>query len=139
MNLKSVEQCSIWGTVGLICSLFCVNTGRAYFSGRGPAGVTRLADSSVLIKAARPVAIGYADPKGQPINGVSDLNGWISITITPKMVGKTIAVYTSIETKRTKGGRTSPVQQAWIKKVKRAMGIAFVANSAESAKRQIVN
>ena len=95
MNLESTEQRNIRGAIGLLCSIFHVNTGRAYISNRGPAGVSRLADSSVLVKAAQPVAIGYADPKGQPVSGVADLNGW-----------------TSVETKRTKGGRISPAQQA---------------------------
>lgn len=95
MNLELTEQRNISGAIGLLFSLFRVNTGRAYISNRAPAGASRLTDSSVLIKAALPVAIGYADPKGQPVSGVADLNGW-----------------TSVETKRTKGGRISPAEQA---------------------------
>lgn len=134
---ESVEQRNIWGAIGLICSLFRVNTGRAYVSGMGPAGVSKLADNSILMKAARPIGMGYTDPRGQLVEGVSDLNGWTSIVITPAMIGQTIAVYTSVETKRTKGGRTSLVQESWINKVRQAGGIAFVANCAQSAKEQL--
>ncbi|EHQ9605681.1 hypothetical protein KS527_004437, partial [Salmonella enterica] len=59
--------------------------------------------------------------------------------ITPEMVGQKIAVYTSIETKRTKGGRTSSDQVDWIQKVTEAGGIAFVANNAQSALSQLTD
>lgn len=138
-RLESTEQRSIWAAVGLICSLFRVNTGRAYISGMGPAGVNKLSDNSILMKAARPIAIGLADPMGNPVNGVSDLNGWTTIEITPEMVGQRVAVFTSVETKRTKGGRVSIEQQSWIDKVTAAGGFAFVANSAEVAREAITH
>ncbi|EMD0638888.1 VRR-NUC domain-containing protein [Salmonella enterica] len=134
---ESVEQRNIWGAIGLLCSLFRVNTGRAYVSGMGPAGVSKLSDNSILMKAARPIGMGFTDPRGQLVTGVSDLNGWTSIVITPAMIGQTIAVYTSVETKRTQGGRTSIDQERWISKVQKAGGIAFVANCAQSAKAQV--
>lgn len=136
---ESAEQRLIWGAVGLLCSLFRVNTGRAYVSGMGPAGVSKLSDNSILMKAARPIGMGYTNPRGEIVTGVSDLNGWTTIEITPEMVGKKIAVYTSIETKRTKGGRTSADQEAWIQKVTEAGGIAFVANNAQTAVKQLTN
>ncbi|HAV7961484.1 TPA: hypothetical protein JK846_003598 [Escherichia coli] len=136
---ESDEQRLIWGAVGLLCSLFRVNTGRAYVSGLGPAGVSKLSDNSILMKAARPIGMGFTNPRGEIVTGVSDLNGWTTVEITPEMVGQKIAVYTSIETKRTKGGRTSSDQVDWIQKVTEAGGIAFVANNAQSALSQLTD
>ena len=55
--------------------------------------------------------------------GSSDLIGWTPVTITPEMVGDTIAVFTSIEAKG-KGGVLSKRQIAWLKAVKDAGGLA---------------
>jgi hypothetical protein len=58
----------------------------------------------------------------------ADLIGWRSITITPDMVGTTVAIFASIEVK-TPTGRVSPQQQAWMAVVQGAGGIAGVARS----------
>lgn len=134
---ESAEQRLIWGAVGLLCSLFRLNTGRAYVSGMGPAGVSKLSDNSILMKAARPIGMGFTNPRGEIVTGVSDLNGWTTIEITPEMVGQRVAVFTSIESKRTKGGRTSSDQEAWIQKVLEAGGIAFVANTGDVAVKKL--
>ncbi|ECZ5235244.1 hypothetical protein AH156_19830 [Salmonella enterica subsp. enterica serovar Enteritidis] len=134
---ESAEQRLIWGAVGLLCSLFRLNTGRAYVSGMGPAGVSKLSDNSILMKAARPIGMGFTNPRGEIVTGVSDLNGWTTIEITPEMVGQHVAVFTSIESKRTKGGRTSSDQEAWIQKVLDAGGIAFVANTGDVAVKKL--
>ena len=136
-HLESTEQRNVWGAIGLICSLFRVNTGRAYVSGLGPKGVSKLTDNSILMKAARPLGVGFINPRNEVVSGVSDLNGWTTVEITPEMVGQKVAVFTSVETKRTKGGKTSQEQQDWIEKVTRAGGIAFVANSAETARDKL--
>jgi hypothetical protein len=60
--------------------------------------------------------------------GSADLIGWRSITITPDMVGTTVAIFASIEVK-TPTGRVSPQQQAWMAVVQGAGGIAGVARS----------
>ncbi|EAB4417267.1 hypothetical protein D7B12_17710 [Salmonella enterica] len=132
-NRESTEQRLIWAAVGLDCTLYRVNTGRGFVSGLGPAGVSKLTDNSILLKAARPIPLGFINTRNEVVEGVADLNGWTSITITPEMVGQTIAVFTSIETKRPKGGVISPTQMAWKEKVSAAGGIAFVANSAHTA------
>lgn len=136
-NRESTEQRLIWAEVGLDCTLYRVNTGRAYVSGMGPNGVSKLSDNSILMKAARPIPMGFTNPRGEVVSGVSDLNGWTSITITPEMVGQTIAVYTAIETKRSAGGRTSEDQVKWIEKIRAAGGIAFVANSGHTARAML--
>lgn len=139
MSSEGTTQREIWGELGLSCTLYRVNTGRGVISGLGPNGVTKLSDGAALVKAARPIALGYADPKGDPVKGTADLNGWTTLTITPEMVGKKIAVYTSVETKRTKGGRVSPDQLAWQQKITRAGGIGIIANSPNSAREAFQN
>lgn len=121
----------------MLCTLFRLNTGRAWISGFGPKGVQRLTDGSVLIKAARPVALGFSLTNGDPLNGASDLNGWTEVEITPEMVGRRIAVFTAIECKASSGGRTSAEQHNYIGQVQRAGGIAGVAASPEQAKQII--
>lgn len=114
-------------------TLFRLNSGKAWISNLGPKGVTRLQDGSVIIQAARPVALGFAYPNGEPVVGQLDLGGWTKITITPDMVGREIPVATFIDAKRTKGGRTSSDQQNFADQVTKAGGIAGIANSPEAA------
>lgn len=134
MTAESNVQRLVWVAVAATTILFRVNTGRAWLSGMGPAGVRKLTDGSVHIQAARPIAMGLSRTNGDPVKGTSDLNGWTSVVITPAMVGCRVAVYTAIETKRSKGGRTSDDQQNFIDQVTKAGGIAGVANSAEAAR-----
>lgn len=131
MSAENTVQRSIWLALGKACRLFRVNTGKAWLSGAGP--VQRLQDGSVLVPAARPVALGFGLPSGDPVVGAADLCGWTTVEVTPAMVGKRVAVFTSIETKRTKGGRTSGDQINWMEQVQKAGGIAGVANSPEFA------
>lgn len=77
------------------------------------------------------------DQHGRPVQfglckGSADLIGWRSITITPAMVGTTIAVFTSVEVK-TPTGRIRPEQQQWLEAVQAAGGIAGVARSVADA------
>lgn len=138
MTSESTVQRAVWVAVAATTILFRVNTGRAWLSGMGPAGVRKLTDGSVHIQAARPIALGFSNTSGEPVKGTADLNGWTSVVITPDMVGCRVAVYTAIETKKSKGGRTSDDQANFIQRVREAGGIAGVANSAEAA-RQIVS
>lgn len=64
--------------------------------------------------------------------GSADLIGWRTITITPDMVGRQVAVFTSIEVK-TERGRIRPEQQAWLGCVQSAGGIGGVARSVADA------
>lgn len=129
MAAESTVQRMVWGAMAATTILFRVNTGKAWLSGMGPAGVRRLTDGSVHIQAARPIALGFARPNGDTVVGTPDLIGWTSVLITPDMVGCRVAVYTAIETKRTKGGRTSEDQANFIAQVVKAGGIAGVANT----------
>ena len=79
------------------------------------------------------------DQNGRPVSfglckGSADLIGWKRVTVTPEMVGSTVAVFTSIEVK-TPTGRLRHEQQQWLDAVQAAGGIAGVARSVEDAQR----
>ena len=69
--------------------------------------------------------------------GSSDLIGWTTITITPEMVGRRIAVFTAIEVKSATG-RASDKQKKFINRIHDCGGIAGVARSLDDAE-SIVN
>lgn len=80
-------------------------------------------------RTGRPVQFGLA-------RGSADLIGWRTITVTPEMVGRRLAVFTSIEVK-TPTGRLTPAQSAWLGTVRGAGGIAGVARSVRDAQQII--
>ena len=71
------------------------------------------------------------------VQGSSDLIGWTTVTVTPDMVGRKLALFTAIEVK-TKTGRVSESQTNFINRVREAGGLAGVARSVEDA-RKILN
>jgi hypothetical protein len=131
MAAESTVLRQVWLALGRFSRLFRTNSGKAWVSGAGPA--KRLTDGSVLVPAGRPVALGLSLVNGDPVNGQSDLQGWTLVRVTPQMVGNVYPIYTAIETKRSKGGKTSSDQANFIDQVKNAGGIAGVANSVEAA------
>lgn len=130
MAAESTVMRQVWAAVAASTILFRCNTGKAW-TGFGPP--RRLTDGSVVLAQARPIALGFSRPSGDPVNGTPDLIGWTPVVITADMVGCTCAVFTAIETKRTTGGRTSTEQANFIAQVQRAGGIAGVANTPEAA------
>ena len=80
-------------------------------------------------RTGRPVQFGLA-------RGSADLIGWRTITITPDMVGRQLAVFTSIEVK-TPTGRVRPEQHAWLSTVQQSGGIAGIARSVADASQII--
>ena len=74
----------------------------------------------------RPVSYGLC--KGSP-----DLVGWVSVEITPEMVGRRLAVFAGIEVK-TERGRVEVEQLNFIEQLQAAGGLAGVARSVEQAK-----
>ena len=63
--------------------------------------------------------------------GSSDLIGWVPVTITPDMVGRQIAVFTGVEVK-TLTGKAQENQKIFRNNVRRAGGIACIANSPKA-------
>lgn len=80
----------------------------------------------------------YRDETGRVIRygvgnpGGSDLIGWTPVTITPDMVGRTVAVFTAVEVKTPKGKPTE-AQINFLHQVKQSGGIAGIARSADDA------
>lgn len=118
-----VKEMRIWASE-LGARLFRQNTGMGWI---GKARVFRarlqvwVNPGDVLIPKARPFHAGF--------EGWSDLGGWVPVTITPDMVGKTVAVYVQAEVKDH--GRVSEDQTRWIGIVNRAGGIAGVVRTRD--------
>ena len=74
------------------------------------------------------VKYGVANPGG------SDLIGLRTVTITPEMVGRKLAVFSAIEVK-TPTGRATEQQQQFIEMVRSFGGIAGIARSVEQAQQ----
>jgi hypothetical protein len=125
-----------WLAVTATTTLFRVNTGKAWTGAGKP---IRNADGSITLPFARPISLGFSLPNGDPVTGAGDLNGWTTIVITPEMVGRRVAIYTSLEIKNSAGGKKSEEQLRWINVVKSAGGCAGFANSPEQAKQIIDN
>jgi hypothetical protein len=83
--------------------------------------VVRNRDGSITITDPRPLHAGLAQ-------GSADLVGWKPVVITPDMVGKTVAVFASVEVK-TLRGRPTKEQVAWMKVVAGAGGFSGIARS----------
>jgi hypothetical protein len=73
--------------------------------------------------------------------GSPDLVGWVPVTITPEMVGQTVAVFCGLEIK-TGRQKARPEQQAFLDAVRAAGGIAAVvygtADAVEAVKKGLV-
>ena len=87
--------------------------------------VIKLQNGDVLIKNARPLHAGLCV-------GSSDLIGWTPVTVTPDMVGKTVAIFTACEVKAP-NGRATEAQLNFISQVLKAGGFAGIARSPGDA------
>ena len=94
--------------------------------GSGPARLWRNNTGALKDATGRLVRYGLCP-------GSSDLIGLRQVTITPDMVGQTIAQFVAIEVKDR--GRLTEQQQAFITIVQQAGGLAGVARSVEDARR----
>lgn len=84
--------------------------------------VTRLSDGSIHIQNPRIVHAGL-------FIGSSDEIGYTPIKITTDMVGKTVAVFTSIEVKYRSSLRKEQI--TWLTRIKDVGGIAGVVRSSD--------
>jgi hypothetical protein len=94
--------------------------------GAGPARLWRNNTGALKDATGRLVRYGLCP-------GSSDLIGLRQVTITPDMVGQTIAQFVAIEVKDR--GRATPEQERFIAMVQQAGGMAGVARSVEDARR----
>ena len=98
----------------------------------------RLAVGSGDVRLFRNNTGALLDMKGRLVKfglckGSSDLIGFKSITITPDMVGSKIAVFSAIEVKDK--GKATVEQKNFINVIKKAGGLAGVANNVNDAKK----
>lgn len=84
----------------------------------------KLNEGDVVIRSARPLHAGLMKGSGDGI-------GWSTITVTPDMVGRQIAVFTSAEAKASKGGRVSEYQKRWHENVQAAGGISAIVREPD--------
>lgn len=89
--------------------------------------VIKRAEGQLTLAQPRPLEAGLC-------TGSSDLIGWRSITITPDMVGKTVAVFAAVETK-TRVGRLSQDQANFLRVVHAAGGVAIIATNDDHASK----
>ena len=101
----------------LAARLFRVNVGVAWTG-----DVTKNHDGSITIRNPRPFKSG--------VPGMSDLIGPSPMIIKPEHVGRTVAIYTAVETKTLKGRLTEP-QKNFLCMVRRMGGRAGVARTDE--------
>ena len=80
---------------------------------------------TLILSNYRPIKFGL-------FIGSSDLIGYSVIKITPEMVGKNVAVFTSLEVKQPKKKPTDE-QLNWLETVKSSGGIAGRVDSVKSA------
>lgn len=76
-----------------------------------------------IISNARPLHAGLFE-------GSHDLIGYTSVIITQEMVGKPVAIFTSIEVK-TETGVKRDKQKRWAENVANAGGVVFFAKSTQ--------
>lgn len=81
---------------------------------------------SVMVEAGD-VLVRNARPFRSALPGMSDLAGWVPVTVTPDMVGESLAVVAEVEVKEN--GRPTQEQTAWIEAVRKAGGRAGIARS----------
>ena len=81
----------------------------------------------VIIENPRRVAYGLAPGSG-------DLIGWRSVLITPAMLGRTVAVFASLEAKRPGARPTGAAQVAWLWQCSEAGALAGIFTNTDEAR-----
>lgn len=99
--------------------MFRVNTGMGWVG-----KVVQKTRDRIVLANPRPLHAGL-------VKGGSDTIGWMPLTITPEMVGRTIPVFTAVEVKEDDGLTTE--QANFIRVVLEAGGIAGVVHDAAEA------
>lgn len=128
---ESEIQKKIRLAIGSIARMFRNNVGSGWQGRSGSIKVTSDGSKYITLASPRPLKAGLCE-------GSSDLIGWTSKTITPEMVGETVAVFTAIEVK-TATGRASKEQINFIRAVIDSGGIAGIARDEAQAVHIIKN
>jgi hypothetical protein len=123
-------QNAIRNALAGVAYIFRANVGTGWASSFRPVQTSRpitvsLQPGDVLLRQARPFSSGLPD-------GFSDLFGFVPVTVTPDMVGKRVAIFAALEVK-TRTGRASDKQQAFLRAVNDNGGRAGVVRSADDA------
>lgn len=100
---------------------FRANVGTAWASN----DIAKLADGTLILRDPRPFSTGLPA-------GFSDVFGMVPTVITPDMVGQTVAVFTALECKSSKG-RARDAQERFVRAVKLAGGRAGFTRDVASA------
>lgn len=80
----------------------------------------------VVVRNARPLHAGLCE-------GSSDIVGWKSVTITPDMVGRRVALFLAGEVKNPNGGKLREAQRNFLRVVSEAGGLAAEVRSDAEA------
>lgn len=133
MTSEANVQRSIWAGLSRAfrASLYRTNSGKAWLSGGGRVNVDQ--QGTAHVPYARPVGLGLALLNGDTVEGLSDLTGYVSVVITPEMVGRKVAVFCAVETKESGGGRRKKNQREYLEGIRAAGGIAGFASSVAEA------
>lgn len=107
--------------------LFRNNTGQAW---QGDRKKFTVENGQRVLKMwnPRPIDAGLCE-------GSSDLIGWTTVTVTPEMVGKEIAVFTAIEVKKEIESTASAKQINFLTVIRKMGGFAGLARSSDEASR----
>lgn len=100
---------------------FRANVGMAWASN----DIYKLPNGDIVLKNPRPFSTGLPA-------GFSDVFGATIQTITPDMVGQTVAIFTAVEAKSSTG-KAREAQERFIAAIKKAGGRAGFARSVEQA------
>ena len=106
-------------------ALAIVGSEKVWIKSEADAARVRLRPGDVVVRNGRVLHAGLAE-------GSHDLIGLTPVTVTPDMVGRSVAVFTSVEAKWG-GGRLAPEQKNWGKFVLGHGGIVGEARTADEA------
>lgn len=125
MKEASIQALGLCETSKAGATMFRVNTGWAW-AGKVVRKYTENFNKYITIENAQPLEAGL-------VKGGSDTIGWVSVVITPEMVGQKVAIFAAVEYK-TEKGKPTPPQLRFIDNVNKAGGRAGIArNPAQAA------
>lgn len=128
MSESNLMKRILIGCSALLATVFRNNTGIGWagevFRPTRPMSIM-VTSADVVVRNARPLHAGLC-------KGSSDIIGWMSIVITPGMIGRKIAVFLAMEVKEN--ARATAEQLNFIDAVHAAGGIAGIVRSEDEAK-----